>query len=54
MPRSDLPDKTADTNASPCDTSDERSGELADCFAMLYFVVEVSRTDDAFGEELSE
>lgn len=51
---SDVPDKTADANMSPCDPYDERSGELMDCLAMLYFVVEVSRTDDSFGQELSE
>jgi len=32
---------------------DERSAELMDVLAMLYFVVEVFRTDDTFGDELS-
>lgn len=50
----DLPDKsTSEANTGPCDPYDERSAELMDCLAMLYFVVEVSRTDAAFGEELS-
>jgi hypothetical protein len=39
---------------APQDMYDERSAELMDVLAMLYFVVEVFRTDDTFGDELSE
>lgn len=38
---------------APQDMYDERSAELMDVLAMLYFVVEVFRTDDTFGDELS-
>ena len=50
----DLPDKgSAETAGGPAEQYDERSGELQDCLAMLYFVVESQRSDPAFGEELS-
>ena len=61
--RRDMPDKstsrsrdragTSDANTGPSESYDERSAELMDCLAMLYFVVEVSRSDPDFGEELS-
>lgn len=51
----DLPDKsTSDANTGPCDPYDERSAELMDCLALLYFVVEVLRSEPGFGEDLSE
>jgi hypothetical protein len=36
------------------DPYDDRSAEFMDLLAMLYFVIEVCRTDDTFGDELSE
>lgn len=38
----------------PVDPYDDRSAELMDVLAMLYFMVEVFRSDEDFGEELSE
>jgi hypothetical protein len=40
--------------AHPVDPYDDRSAELMDVLAMIYFVVEVSRGDETFGDELSE
>ena len=37
----------------PPDPYDDRSGELMDVLAMLYFLVEVFRSDETFGDELS-
>jgi len=39
---------------SSVDPYDDRSAELMDLLGMLYFVIEVFRTDETFGEELSE
>ncbi|RSH81541.1 Factor arrest protein 11 [Saitozyma podzolica] len=38
--------------AHPVDPYDDRSAELMDVLAMIYFVVEVSRGDETFGDEL--
>jgi hypothetical protein len=38
---------------NPVDPYDDRSAELMDILAMLYFVVEVFRGDESFGDELS-
>jgi hypothetical protein len=36
------------------DPYDDRSAEFMDLLAMLYFVIEVCRTDETFGDELSK
>lgn len=38
----------------PGESYDERTDEIQDLLGMLYFVVEVFRTDETFGDELSE
>jgi len=48
------PSHSGPSVAAPNDQYDERSEELMDVLAMLYFVVEVFRSDDTFGDELSE
>ena len=35
-------------------TFDPRADEIQDLMGMLYFVIEVFRTDETFGDELSE
>lgn len=37
----------------PGETRDERTNEIQDLLGMLYFVIEVLRTDESFGDELS-
>ena len=37
----------------PVEPATDRSAELMDILGMLYFIVEVYRTDDTFGDELS-
>lgn len=39
---------------TPGETYDERADEIQDLLGMLYFIVEVFRTDETFGDELSE
>jgi hypothetical protein len=48
------PSSSGPSVAAPGDQYDERSAELMDVLAMLYFVVEVFRSDETFGDELSE
>jgi hypothetical protein len=36
------------------DVYNEGSAELMDLLAMLYFIVEVHRSDETFGDELSQ
>jgi hypothetical protein len=38
----------------PGEPYDERAQETQDLLGILYFIVEVSRSDDTFGDELSE
>jgi hypothetical protein len=40
--------------AVPGEPYDERAEELMDLVGMLYFIVEVFRTDETFGDELSK
>ena len=47
------PSSSGPSVAAPGDQYDERSAELMDVLAMLYFVVEVFRGDETFGDELS-
>jgi len=48
------PSSSGPSVAAPGDQYDERSAELMDVLAMLYFVVEVFRSDETFGDELSK
>lgn len=41
-------------NLALIDPYDERSAEFMDVLGMLYFVVEVFRSDETFGDELSQ
>lgn len=47
-------ERSGSTNLVPVDPFDIHSSELMDVLAMLYFVVEVFRGDETFGDELSE
>lgn len=38
----------------PGEPYDERAQEIQDLLGILYFIVEISRSDDDFGDELSE
>lgn len=38
----------------PGEPYDERAQETQDLLGILYFIVEVSRSDETFGDELSE
>jgi hypothetical protein len=54
---SDAPDHLGNPSGSvshTVDPYDDRSAEFMDLLAMLYFVIEVSRTDETFGDELSK
>ncbi len=42
------------TSQQHVDPYDDRSAELMDFLGMIYFMVEVFRTDESFGDELSE
>lgn len=44
----------AASGAVPGEPYDDRAEELMDLLGMLYFTVEVFRTDETFGDELSE
>lgn len=46
-------ERTGSSNLVPVDPFDAQSAELMDVLAILYFVVEVSRSDETFGDELS-
>ena len=39
---------------TPGETYDARADEIQDLMGMLYFIIEVFRTDETFGDELSE
>ncbi|GMK57278.1 hypothetical protein CspeluHIS016_0401120 [Cutaneotrichosporon spelunceum] len=45
-------ERAGSTNLVPVDPFDTHSSELMDVLAMLYFVVEVFRSDETFGNEL--
>ncbi|BEJ14883.1 hypothetical protein CspHIS471_0406500 [Cutaneotrichosporon sp. HIS471] len=45
-------ERAGSTNLVPVDPFDTHSSELMDVLAMLYFVVEVFRSDESFGDEL--
>ncbi len=46
-------ERSGSSNLVPVDPFDIHSSELMDILAMLYFVVEVFRSDETFGDELS-
>ncbi|CAK9786148.1 N1221-domain-containing protein [Cutaneotrichosporon oleaginosum] len=45
-------ERSGSSNLAPVDPFDTHSSELMDVLAMLYFIVEVSRSDETFGDEL--
>lgn len=47
-------ERSGSSNLGTVDPYDVHSSELMDVLAMLYFVVEVFRSDETFGDELSE
>lgn len=55
---SDAPERLGashgNNNINSVDPYDDHSAELMDLLAILYFVIEVCRTDETFGDELSE
>lgn len=51
--RHSMRERSGSSNLVPVDPIDVQSSELMDVLAMLYFVVEVFRSDDTFGDELS-
>lgn len=48
-----FPGTQAEASINHVDPYNERSAELMDVLAMLYFVIEHFRGDETFGEELS-
>lgn len=52
--RQSMRERSGSSNLVPVDPHDIHSSELMDVLAMLYFVVEVFRNDDTFGDELSK
>jgi hypothetical protein len=46
-------ERSGSSNLVPVDPYDVQSAELMDVLAMLYFMVEVFKDDETFGDELS-
>lgn len=53
LDRQSMRERSGSSSLVPVDPYDVHSSELMDVLAMLYFMVEVFRSDDTFGDELS-